>query len=45
MKMIIFMPVVVGTPLRTDERSTPYLEEYVSKSLNAGATSSWRVSA
>ena len=45
MKMIIFMPVVVGTPLLTDERSTPNLDEYVSKSLKAGATSSCRVSA
>ncbi len=45
MKMIIRGPVPVGSPFLIVARSMPYADEYVSKSLNAGATSSWRVSA
>ena len=43
MEMIIF----AGTfsPLRTMPRSTPYADEYVSKSLNPAATSTCRLSA
>ncbi len=43
MKMIDFCSGAM--PRRTIARSQPRADEYVSKSLNAAATSSWRVSA
>lgn len=43
--MIMRGPVSTGIPLRIEARSVPRADEYVAESLNAGATSAWRVSA